>query len=398
MDNGIYAALTGYLAQARRLDLMSNNLANANTAGFKDEKLFFNGIVMLGIDKLRTQDQNPNKSKCLEKGFDIFNKSIQDTPHYKLVKEFCESPDFNIEDSEYCKLVDFVLSISKKPYIHNEREIIESGLKRAKDYLDLYKRMKLDKKVEPIKVKALFNGDYIITDGLHRVAIALVMGHETVPVEIIEVDDQINAMLERLMTEYPVGRRLYIPIEHPKFSNWKLLRDDTRWKLMSSAFDWKGKKVLDIGCYTGYFSHKIAKKGGIVIGVETDVTKLRVAKEENSLLKLDVEFILGSFDTYIKGKQFDCVIFFSVLHWILKDKGIEGVKESLTLISVSSPVMFFDMGQNNEEKMRTEEWNHGMTIDKDTIPGLIIGNSGYTDFKHLGTSDSGRDVFKFWRR
>ncbi len=35
MDNGIYAALTGCLAQVRRLDLMSNNLANANTAGFK---------------------------------------------------------------------------------------------------------------------------------------------------------------------------------------------------------------------------------------------------------------------------------------------------------------------------------------------------------------------------
>jgi len=41
MDNGIYAALTGALAQIRRLDLVSNNLANANTAGFKADKPVF---------------------------------------------------------------------------------------------------------------------------------------------------------------------------------------------------------------------------------------------------------------------------------------------------------------------------------------------------------------------
>ena len=38
---GVYAALSGSLAQAQRLDTIANNLANVNTPGFKrDEQTF----------------------------------------------------------------------------------------------------------------------------------------------------------------------------------------------------------------------------------------------------------------------------------------------------------------------------------------------------------------------
>jgi SAM-dependent methyltransferase len=53
------------------------------------------------------------------------------------------------------------------------------------------------------------------------------------------------------------------------------------------------------------------------------------------------------------------------------------------------------MGQDNEKKMRLKEWNHGLTINKETIPDLVISNSKYRYFKHLGTGDTGRDIFKF---
>ena len=41
MDNSIYAALTGSMAQMKRLDHLANNLANANTAGFKTDRPVF---------------------------------------------------------------------------------------------------------------------------------------------------------------------------------------------------------------------------------------------------------------------------------------------------------------------------------------------------------------------
>ena len=39
MDNGIYAAATGMLNRARSLDLTGNNIANANTAGYKQQSM-----------------------------------------------------------------------------------------------------------------------------------------------------------------------------------------------------------------------------------------------------------------------------------------------------------------------------------------------------------------------
>ena len=39
MDRGVYAAASGGLLQARRLQLVANNLANVSTVGFKAERL-----------------------------------------------------------------------------------------------------------------------------------------------------------------------------------------------------------------------------------------------------------------------------------------------------------------------------------------------------------------------
>jgi len=45
MNSGMYAAVSGNLAAMRRLDVISNNLANANTAGFKKDKMSFEGLL-----------------------------------------------------------------------------------------------------------------------------------------------------------------------------------------------------------------------------------------------------------------------------------------------------------------------------------------------------------------
>ncbi len=45
MNSGMYAAVSGNLAAMRRLDIISNNLANANTAGFKKDKMSFEGLL-----------------------------------------------------------------------------------------------------------------------------------------------------------------------------------------------------------------------------------------------------------------------------------------------------------------------------------------------------------------
>jgi flagellar basal-body rod protein FlgG len=51
MNSGLYAALTGNINAMKRLDVVSNNLANANTAGFKKDKLTFESVLNANGDK-----------------------------------------------------------------------------------------------------------------------------------------------------------------------------------------------------------------------------------------------------------------------------------------------------------------------------------------------------------
>lgn len=45
MNSGMYSAVSGNLAAMRRLDVISNNLANVNTPGFKKDKMSFEGLL-----------------------------------------------------------------------------------------------------------------------------------------------------------------------------------------------------------------------------------------------------------------------------------------------------------------------------------------------------------------
>jgi flagellar basal-body rod protein FlgF len=45
MNSGMYAALSGNLSALRRLDVISNNLANANTPGFKGDRIQFESVL-----------------------------------------------------------------------------------------------------------------------------------------------------------------------------------------------------------------------------------------------------------------------------------------------------------------------------------------------------------------
>jgi flagellar basal-body rod protein FlgF/flagellar basal-body rod protein FlgG len=55
MNNGIYAASTGLLARTQELDLAANNLANANTTGFRGERVSFQSQLMTASTSVSTR-------------------------------------------------------------------------------------------------------------------------------------------------------------------------------------------------------------------------------------------------------------------------------------------------------------------------------------------------------
>jgi len=354
------------------------------------------------IDKLRSMREHRYKQEYLNWGLAIFDLPIRKTPHFQFIRDYQNDPKFKPESTYFWKLADSAFEIHRmktnKTYIlRNKGGAVNSAEQMCINFIKIYEKIRREGKFEPIEVTATHDGKYVITDGLHRASIACALGYEKVPVLIKSVDDELLKLMEILRNAYPRNGQnvLYTPIDHVVFNNWKALRDDTRWTLIKDEFDWEDKRILDVGSYTGYFSHKIAKLGVNVTGIEIDDDRLAQSKMINILLESNVEFLHADFFEYLRDKKFDCILFFSVLHWILKNKGTNGVREALNILSSASPVMFLDMGQDYEPKMRLKEWNHGLTINKETIPDLVISNSKYRYFKHLGTGDTGRDIFKF---
>ena len=48
MFRGLYTAWTGMANEQKRLDVISNNMANSNTVGYKDEKVASQAISSYG--------------------------------------------------------------------------------------------------------------------------------------------------------------------------------------------------------------------------------------------------------------------------------------------------------------------------------------------------------------
>ena len=73
---------------------------------------------------------------------------------------------------------------------------------------------------------------------------------------------------------------------------------------------WKSKKVLDVGCGTGFFAYTVAKKGSNVLGIDYSVDAIEIAKSQYSnpnleFKNIDVSKIKEKFDVIVSNGTFE---------------------------------------------------------------------------------------------
>lgn len=328
-------------------------------------------------------------------GVDPFDKKIKETPHFEALQLI----DLPLDSCGKCAYVAYYDSLVRLGCTRrNNGETITSGIDRLSTFFNLYRKIEKSNRIDPIHVAAEDDGKFRITDGLHRSAIAFKLGSKAVPARIVSVDAEIQRLLELLYLDWPPRElTLYQPVEHPIFARWKVVRPDERWNLIRNSFDWRGKTILDVGSYTGFFSRQIYRCGASVTGVEIDENRLAIAVALNRLLRTNVSYIPDDYRKVLKTSRFDAVLFLSILHWILKNEGLAGVSRCLALLSEAAPVMFLDSASDREEKMRTNAWNHGVQLNRESIPEIVLANSTFLKWRHLGTDSLDRDLFIFWR-
>jgi ubiquinone/menaquinone biosynthesis C-methylase UbiE len=127
--------------------------------------------------------------------------------------------------------------------------------------------------------------------------------------------------------------RLSNEIEHGKFLasnqageiwNWESPAGKERWRrrveMLTSSIS-KNKKVLEIGCGTGYFTKEIIKTGAQIIAIDISEDLLNIAK--NEIKSENVEFkIENAYATTFSENTFDIIVGSSVLHHLDIDRAI----------------------------------------------------------------------------
>jgi SAM-dependent methyltransferase len=184
--------------------------------------------------------------------------------------------------------------------------------------------------------------------------------------------------------------------------------EEERLKYMLSLMQFEGKKILDIGGNTGFFSFELIKKGALsVVYYEGNKAHAEFVKEASALLKYDDKIAVFdrylSFESELENESFDIVLLLNVLHHVGDDFGdkslsIDRAKEAilntLNYLAYKTKYLFFQLGfcwRGDREKLLFKDGtkkemidfvvngtNHNWEIVDIAVPELIDGQISYT--------------------
>jgi SAM-dependent methyltransferase len=81
--------------------------------------------------------------------------------------------------------------------------------------------------------------------------------------------------------------------------------------------DLRGKSVLDVGCYYGFFLHEALRRGASrAVGIEADPERFRIASTLAPLWDGKIEIHEGLLEEVELAEKFDVVLFLLVLHHV----------------------------------------------------------------------------------
>ena len=94
MQTGYYQAAAGMVTQFNRLDLIANNLANVNTAGFKEDDVVIGDFMRLYKE---SRDELPHENNTKE-GAQFYNRTMARTP--QVVASYTDYRAGNLEKTD----------------------------------------------------------------------------------------------------------------------------------------------------------------------------------------------------------------------------------------------------------------------------------------------------------
>jgi hypothetical protein len=95
------------------------------------------------------------------------------------------------------------------------------------------------------------------------------------------------------------------------------------WNAIKPLTAWSGKRVLDVGCNTGYFSFRAAQSGSIVKAVDINNAVLNIARKINDHVEMQDVVFTDKDD----GGRYDIILYLSVHHQ--RDPKYDNLKQKI---------------------------------------------------------------------
>lgn len=147
---------------------------------------------------------------------------------------------------------------------------------------------------------------------------------------------------------------------------FNMVDEDQLQKLISLIGNGKGKKILDLGCGSGYISEYIAQEtGASIIGI--DFAKGAIKSAQNRIKKNDVEFSVGNINELrFPDESFDYVLTIDTLYF-----GSDIGKIVKNIKSILKPngklITFYSSKKEDLNKSGPECTGLGKILDKEKI-------------------------------
>ena len=196
-------------------------------------------------------------------------------------------------------------------------------------------------------------GELHVYDGHHRLSIMNYLGiEEDVNIETEWVGMNAGRYSPKESHDFPLkkyltlpsGRvRVYQPIDDERVSDIRIERPDSAARLEFILNHISGETILDIGCSEGYFSRPLLEKGYDVLSVDIDKNYLYAARYLTTTANLKGNFICKSWEDVINGREFDNVLYLSVLHNEINAVGEVQAFENLKLMRGRVKQLFIEV-------------------------------------------------------
>ena len=188
-------------------------------------------------------------------------------------------------------------------------------------------------------------GEIVLTDGMHRSAIAAAVGLPRIPVAIVARDEdwwRVKHALKKLNG----GVKLYQPVDHPDLA-WPAWRKDTgnRAEVIGDYLrEHQAQQVADIGCHSGALSLALARQGFTVTGYDHNELAIKAAQALAPMTDIGGE---GRARFEVSGlvpqlPELDAVVMLSALNHCWAKGHWQVAEDIVTAIFQAAPRLVFD--------------------------------------------------------